>query len=160
MEATPARTRSTHRRRRSSVEPINSPLVRSAFLLLAPALLVLGFTIARPGPLPAPALPPSFDGASATALASELAQVHPNRVPGTPGAADAARWFSDKLALYDLSVGDDTWTEAIPGLGRVRLQNLTTAVKELRRPQSSLSPIVTTAAAAPARTTTPRGLRR
>ena len=129
MEATPARTRSTHRRRRSSVEPINSPLVRSAFLLLAPALLVLGFTIARPGPLPAPALPPSFDGASATALASELAQVHPNRVPGTPGAADAARWFSDKLALYDLSVGDDTWTEAIPGLGRVRLQNLTTVVK-------------------------------
>jgi Peptidase family M28 len=129
MEATRARPRITHRRRRGSVEqPINDALVRGALLLLAPPLLILAFTIARPGPLPAPALPPSFDGASATALASELAQVHPNRVPGSSGAADAARWFSDKLALYGLKVTDDSWDQRIPGLGRVRLHNLSTVV--------------------------------
>jgi Peptidase family M28 len=130
MEATRARPRTTHRLRRGPVQqPINAPLVRSALLLLAPPLLVLAFTIGRPGPLPAPVLPPSFDGSSATALAAELARVHPNRIPGSSGADDAVRWFHDKLALYDLNVEDDAWDETIPGLGRVRLHNLTTVVR-------------------------------
>ena len=109
-------------------QPINTRLVRSAALLLIPPLLLLAFTIGRPGPFPASALPPSFDGPSAAALAVELARDYPNRAPGSGGGAGAAAWVRDKLELYGLAPGEDTWDETIPGLGRVRLRNLVTVV--------------------------------
>lgn len=130
MEATRPRPRTAHRRpRRGSAErPVNGRLVRAALLVLVPPLVLLAFTVARPGPLPAPILPPSFDGGAATALAAELARDYPDRVPGSLGADGAARWFSDKLALYGLTASEDVWSASIPGLGRVRLRNLVTVI--------------------------------
>ncbi len=120
---TPRRT--SHR---PSEQTINGRLVRSAGLLLIPAFLLLAFTIGRPGPFPAPVLPPSFDGSAATALAAELARDYPDRAPGSPGADRAAGWVKEKLGLYGLAAREDAWNGTIPGLGRVRLRNLVTVI--------------------------------
>ncbi len=102
--------------------------MRSALLTVAPALLLVSFTIARPEPLAAPALPPSFDGGTATALAQELAGTYPDRMPGTSGSAGAARWFEEKLSLYGLQTSVDVWGERVPGIGRVLLRNVAAVV--------------------------------
>jgi hypothetical protein len=118
----PARRR---RPRPGSLErPINGRLYRSAFLVLSLPLLVLAFSITRPAPLPAPILPPNFDGTATATLAGDFAKLYPDRVPGTAGALGAARWFRDALRPYGLPVASDTWHATVPGLGRVRLQNL------------------------------------
>jgi hypothetical protein len=91
-------------------------------------LLLLTLTIGRTGPFPASALPPSFDGPSAAALARELARDYPDREPGSAGAAGATAWVEGKLGLYGLRAAEDAWDETIPGLGRVRLRNLVTVV--------------------------------
>lgn len=121
-------TRRRRARRRSPEQPINGPLVRRTALLLIGPLLLLALTIGRPGPFPASALPPSFDGPSATALAVELARDYPDREPGSAGAAGAADWVKEKLGLYGLAASEDQWDESIPGLGRVGLRNLVTVV--------------------------------
>ncbi len=95
---------------------------------MVPPLLLLAFTIGRPGPLPAPALPPSFDASAATALATELARDYPNRQPGSPGAGGASDWVSEKLGLYGLTSSRDSWKASIPGLGKVGLDNLVTVI--------------------------------
>ncbi|WP_411277970.1 M28 family metallopeptidase [Gaiella sp.] len=115
-------------RRRQRDQPINGALVRASFLLLLLPLLVLAFTTATPGPFPAPSLPPAFDGASATQLATELARDFPDREPGTEGALGATSWVNERLALYGLPAAEDAWDEAIPGLGTVRLRNLVTVI--------------------------------
>lgn len=127
----PARSGTTRRRpRRGSLErPVDTRLVRKVGLLLAGPLAIAALTIARPGPLPAPTLPSSFDGAVAVELTQELARNIPSRVPGSPAAEDAATWFGDKLALYGLKVREDAWTERVPGLGSVTLRNLQAVVK-------------------------------
>jgi Peptidase family M28 len=102
--------------------------VRGTALLLVAPLLLLLLTIGRPGPYPASALPPSFDGSAATGLATELARDFPDREPGSAGALGAADWVREKLALYGLTADEDAWDETIPGLGRVRLRNLTTVI--------------------------------
>ena len=89
---------------------------------------MLAFTIATPGPFPAPTLPPAFDGGSATQLATELARDFPDREPGTEGALGAAGWVKERLALYGLPAAEDAWDESIPGLGTVRLRNLVTVI--------------------------------
>ena len=127
----PARLGTTKRRpRRGSVErPVELRLARSlALLLVLPALLLL-FTVARPGPLPAQTLPPAFDAESAHALTVELASLHPSRVPGSPEANRAAQWFRDKLALYGLTVREDRWRADVPGVGEVELRNLASVVE-------------------------------
>jgi len=126
----PSRPRGARRRaRRGALEqPVNGRLVRRAGLLLIVPLLLLTLTIGRPGPFPASALPPSFDGPSATALARELARDYPDREPGSAGAAGATAWVKGKLGLYGLRAAEDAWDETIPGLGRVRLRNLVTVV--------------------------------
>ncbi len=116
------------RRRRSPDRPIDGALVRGAALLLVVPLLVLAFTISTPGPFPASALPPAFDGAAATQLATELARDFPDREPGTEGALGAAGWVQERLALYGLPAVEDGWDASIPGLGTVRLRNLVTVV--------------------------------
>jgi hypothetical protein len=121
---------SKQRPRRGSVErPVDLRLVRNLAALLVLPLLLIVFTMARTGPLPAPSLPPGFDGATAAALTVELAGDNANRVPGSPGAASAAQWFRDKLALYGLPVREDAWREDVPGVGTVELRNLATVVK-------------------------------
>ena len=127
----PARVGTIKRRpRRGSVErPVDLRLVRNLGALVALPLLLAIFTVSRPGPLPAPVLPPAFDGATATALTLELAGDNASRVPGSLGAASAAQWLRDKLALYGLPVREDVWREDVPGVGRVELRNLVSVVE-------------------------------
>ncbi len=122
MARTPARRR---RPRRGSLErPINGRLYRGALLILLLPLLILAFSITRPGALPAPLLPPNFDGPATRQLATELSSHYPDRVPGGPGSLSAEQWFRDQLAPYGLPVSSDAWRAHVPGLGRVRLRNL------------------------------------
>ena len=128
MEA--ARPRTARRRpRRGSVErPIDTRLLRTVAVVLAGPLVLVVLTMARPGPLPAPSLPSSFDGPTAVALTRELSRDHARRVPGTASARDAARWFQQKVEQYGLVVDEDVWIESVPGLGSVELRNLAVVI--------------------------------
>ncbi len=86
-------------------------------------LLVLAFSVTRPAALPAPPLPPNFDGVAAQALAVEFSHFA-DRAPGGASSLRAAQWFRDQLAPYGLPVSSDTWHAELPGRGSVRLQNL------------------------------------
>ena len=113
------------RRRRGSLErPLNGRLYRSAFLVLSLPLLIAAFSVVRPAPLPAPQLPPAFDGAATKQLAAELAGNYPSRVPGTADALKAGTWFRNAMRTYGLPVESDSWTQSAPGVGKLRLQNL------------------------------------
>jgi len=125
MVATRPPARSRRRARRGSLErPLNARLYRSTLLVLSLPLLILAFSTTRVAALPAPQLPPAFDGPGARALAVDLATRFPNRVPGSAQAAQAAAWFRAQLAPYGLPIRTETWHERVPGLGRVRLQNI------------------------------------
>jgi Peptidase family M28 len=126
----PARLGTAARRpRRGSVErPVDMRLVRKAsVVLLAPLLLAL-LTLSRSGPLPAPALPPSFDQDTAASLTREFVSENPSRVPGTLESGRAADWFREKLALYGLAVNEDRWEEDVPGVGQAELRNLAAVI--------------------------------
>jgi hypothetical protein len=119
---TPARRR---RARRGSLErPVNARLYRGAFLFLSLPLLILAFSIVRPGALPAPLLPPNFDGAAARALAADFAKVAPDRGPDGTGALRAGQWFRDQMAPYALPISSDTWEAKVPAIGKVTLRNI------------------------------------
>lgn len=111
-------------RRVFAERPINARTVRGTWLLVALPLLLAAFTVGRPQPLPAPTLPPAFDGETAAALARELARDYPDRSPGTSGALGATQWFSEQLKLYGFEAEVDTFAATIPGRGEVELQNL------------------------------------
>jgi peptidase M28-like protein len=119
-------------RRGSIARPVNARLYRDGWLFVALPLLLLAFTVARPGPVTSPTLPPSFDRQSALQLAQDLARLQPDRRPGSLGAV---RWFRDQLRPYGLRVREDDFVAEIPGRGRVTLRNLV-AVVPGRSPQS------------------------
>jgi len=104
---------------------VNGRLYRSSFLLLSLPLLIAAFSVQRPAALQRPLLPPAFDAASTRELADELATLRPFRPPGNVGAA---RWFRNQLRPYGLPTRSEVWHETVPGIGRVRLENLTTVV--------------------------------
>jgi Peptidase family M28 len=104
--------------------PVNGRLYRGTWLLVALPLLLTAFMVARPGPLPAPVLPPVFDGASATELATDLATSHPDRSPGSDGSRQATAWLKDQLEPYGMRVREDRFEASIPGVGRRELVNL------------------------------------
>jgi Peptidase family M28 len=108
----------------SLARPVNGRLYRGTWLLVALPLLVTAFTVARPGPLPAPQLPPVFDGATALQVAQDLAVQHPDRSPGSQGAANATAWLREQLEPYGLRIREDRFQASIPGLGRRELVNL------------------------------------
>jgi hypothetical protein len=113
------------RPRRGSLDrPVNGRLYRGTWLLVGLPLLVLAFSVARPPALQPPNLPPAFDRADARALAADLALRFPGRVPGTPAADAAARWFAGQLTPYGYAVQSEPFSASIPGRGRVRLVNL------------------------------------
>jgi Peptidase family M28 len=113
------------RRRRGSVErPVSGRIYRASWALVALPLLVAAFTIGRPAPLPAAALPPSFDEATAAGIAEDFSRLFPDRRPGTRGAQDAALWVASRLEAYDLVVETRPFEADVPGLGRVELANL------------------------------------
>ncbi len=104
--------------------PINGRLYRGTWLLVGLPLLVLAFSVARPPVLQPPNLPPAFDRTDAQALAAELALRFPSRIPGTPGADAAARWFATELTPYGYTVRREPFTATVPGRGRLSLVNL------------------------------------
>jgi Peptidase family M28 len=108
----------------SLARPVNGRLYRGTWLLVALPLLVTAFTVARPGPLPAPVLPPVFDGATATQLARDLATSHPDRSPGSSGSREATAWLKEQLEPSGMSVREDRFEATIPGLGPRELVNL------------------------------------
>ena len=110
--------------RASIQQPINARTVRGTWLLVALPLLLAAFTVGRPQPLPRPALPPTFDGEAAAALADGLAEQYPDRAPGSPSGLGAAQWFRDQLQIYGFTGRTDTFTATIPGRGDVQLHNV------------------------------------
>ena len=95
------------RRPRGSLErPVNARLYRSSFLLVSLPLLILAFSIARPLPLPAPLLPPNFDGAATLDLATDCRSGSPIARPGT-GLAAGRAVVRDQLKPYGLPVSTD-----------------------------------------------------
>ncbi len=123
MAAVPPSER--RRPRPGSLErPVNGRLYRGAWLLVGLPLVLLAFSVARPTPLTPPNLPAAFDKNTAATLAADLAATAPDRLPGTPGAASAARWFAEQLQPYGIAVHKEAFTASVPGRGRVRLVNL------------------------------------
>src|SRR5688572_14079507 len=117
------------RPRRGSVErPINARMVRGTWLLVALPLLLAAFSVGRPQPLPAPALPPAFDTATAEQLTRELARDYPDRSPGSAGSLGAVRWLHEQLTPYDIPLQEDRFEAQIPGRGRVELVNIVAVV--------------------------------
>jgi hypothetical protein len=124
MADTPARA-SRRRPRRGSLErPVDGRLYRSAFLIVSLPLVILAFSSTRPTTLPGPVLPPNFDGPSTRTSAIEFSQTFPSRPPGSADGLAAADWVRERLAQYGLQIGQDVWTQKVPDLGRVRLENL------------------------------------
>jgi len=125
-----SRLREFQRRpRRGSLErPLDGRLVRAASLVVVLPLLVLAFTTARTDPLPAPALPASFDGAAALSLTSQLAARFPSRVPGSGTDDEAAQWVASTLSLYGLAPHTATWNQHVPDLGDVSLTNVSVVI--------------------------------
>src|SRR5919199_837991 len=104
MAASPPR-RERRRIRPGSLErPVNARLYRGTWLLVGLPLLVLAFTVAHPGPLPSPALPPGFDRAAALELATDLARTNPDRPPGSLGSV---RWLRRQLTPYGLRTREE-----------------------------------------------------
>lgn len=87
-------------------------------------LLIVAFSVERPAALPAPNLPPTFDGGAAMSLSGELARLYPDRAPGTAGSLGATRWLIDKMRLYGFKPQVDGFNATIPGRGRVLLRNV------------------------------------
>jgi hypothetical protein len=98
------------------------------FVVVAPALLALLFSIAATGTLPRTPLEPLFDSAAAADLHDRLSTEFPARAPGTPEAEDAARWYSETISALGLVTEEDVWTEDLADLGPVALRNVVTVV--------------------------------
>lgn len=124
--ARPVRRR--RRQGRGGGLPPHARLVRVGLVVAAPALLALLFALSTPGALPRPPLAPLFDGRAAAELARTLSTEYPSRVPGTPEAEGAARWYRERISALGLTTEEDVWDADIPDLGRVTLRNVTTVV--------------------------------
>src|SRR5580765_482747 len=124
MAATHARGTRRRPRRGSLERPVDGRLYRSAFLFISLPLVILAFSSTRPPTLPAPALPPNFDGPSTRTTAVDFARTFSDRRPGSARALAAAGWVREQLASYGLEIGGDSWKQDVPGLGHVRLQNV------------------------------------
>src|SRR5215208_8243071 len=97
MAASPIRGRGRRARRGSLARPVNARMYRGTWLLVGLPLLVAAFSVGRGEPLPAPSVPPTFDGTAAAALAEDLVGKYPERAPGSLGPA---QWVAEKFALF------------------------------------------------------------
>ena len=125
MAALPPRSSRRRPRRGSPERPVSGRLYRGTWLLVGIPLLAAAFSVHRPArlPTPQPTLPASFDRFGAVELASELARLYPDRVPGTAGAAGAAEWVREQLSPYGLKVVSDRFRANVPGVGERTLEN-------------------------------------
>src|SRR4051812_43191303 len=113
------------RPRRGSLErPVNARMYRGTWLLVGLPLLVAAFTVARPAPLPAPSLPPTFDTSSAQTLAESLTAVAPDRSPGSRGARQATAWVTDRFRTYGFRPRVERFAASVPGHGTTQLANV------------------------------------
>jgi hypothetical protein len=128
MEAARPGERRRRARRGTVDRPLNARLVRVAFVVVAPALLALLFSISATGTLQRPPLDPLFDSASAEAVATELSTKFPSRVPGSVGAAEATLWYRETISGLGLQTTEDVWRADLPDLGEVELHNVVTVV--------------------------------
>lgn len=103
-------------------------MVRGTWLLVALPLLLAAFTVARPQPLPPPALPPAFDAATAERLARELHRSYPDRSPGSAGAIGAATWIAEQFEQYGFEPQQERFRADVPGSGNVELRNVIAVV--------------------------------
>lgn len=123
--STRPRVSERRRPRHGSIErPVNGRMYRGTWLLVGIPLLIAAFTVARPQPLRAPALPPAFDAEAATLDAQGFSREFPIRTPGTSEAHDAARHVSERLGGLGLPTQIDRFHVEIPGRGRVQLENV------------------------------------
>src|SRR4249919_2439521 len=122
------RTRGRRLRRGTVERPLNSRLVRIAFLVVAPAVVAFLFSISTTGTLPRSTLAPIFDGGAAATLADTLSVEYPSRVPGSEGAVGAAHWYAETVRSLGLTTEEDVWSEDLADLGRVDLRNVVTVV--------------------------------
>src|SRR4051812_46488107 len=117
------------RPRRGSIErPVSGRVYRGTWLLVGLPLLIVAFSVTRPGELAAPSLPPSFDEQAARALADQLADTYPDRSPGSAGALGAPQWLVRQLQPFGLPLATDSFEATIPDLGTRRLENVTAVV--------------------------------
>jgi Peptidase family M28 len=125
MAALPPRSSRRRPRLGSLQRPVSGRLYRGTWLLVGIPLLAAAFSVHKPTalPTPQPALPPSFDHVGALGLASDLARLYPDRVPGTAGAVGAAQWFRQQLSPYGLRVATDRFRADVPGIGKRTLVN-------------------------------------
>ncbi len=128
MEAARPRGRGRRLRRGTVDRPLNTRLVRVGFIVVAPAILALLFSVSTTGTLPRSPLEPLFDTSAAAALAERLSTEYPARVPGTVRAEGAARWYDETISALGLTTEEETWSEDIPDLGSVGLRNVVTVV--------------------------------
>jgi hypothetical protein len=138
--ATRPRFSERRRPRPGSLErPINGRMYRGTWLLVGIPLLIAAFTVSRPQPLRAPALPPEFEADDATLDAQNFAHEFPIRTPGTDRARDAAQHVEERLSGLGLPTEVDRFHVEIPGRGRVPLENV---IARRRGPQSTAEAIV------------------
>jgi peptidase M28-like protein len=125
MAALPPRSARQRPRPGSLERPVSGRLYRGTWLLVGIPLLAAAFSVHKPQALPAPQnpLPPSFDRFAALELATQLARLYPDRVPGSAGAAGAAEWFREQLEPYGLRAVSDRFRANLPGLGKETLEN-------------------------------------
>lgn len=113
-------------------------MYRGTWLLVGLPLLIVAFSVQRPDPLPAPALPPTFDDVAALSLAQELSRLYPDRAPGSAGADGAAKWLTDKMRFFGFCAPTqrcalptqrtDSFEATIPGVGTKQLRNISFSV--------------------------------
>jgi Peptidase family M28 len=110
--------------------PLSGRLYRVALVCLAVPVLAAAFTVSRPVPLPpvSAALEPTFDHVNAYRLAQELVTRYPDRAPGSPASAGAARWVADQLRMLGLRTQTDRFSATVAGRGRVDLRNVSAVV--------------------------------
>jgi Peptidase family M28 len=122
---------SRRRPRTSSVQrPLSGRLYRASLVVLAVPVLAAAFTVSRPTPLPpvTAALDPSFDHVNAYRLAQNLVTLYPDRSPGSPTSAGAARWVAGELTKLGLRTRTDRFPVTVAGRGRVDLRNVSAVV--------------------------------
>ena len=81
------------------------------FLVVVPAVLAFLFSISTTGALPRSPLDPLFDAESAASFAETISVEYPSRVPGSEGAAGAARWYRETVGSLGLQTEEDVWSE-------------------------------------------------
>ena len=117
------------------------------------------FHVLRPRPLPAPTLPPDFDGVGRAQARADFATTT-RPLSGHGGARRAAAWVRGSSSQYGLRTERERFHAKIPGRGSVPLENLLAFPDGPTRTRS----IVVVAhrdnsGASPARTTTRSGHR-